>query len=99
MIENVLCYTIDERDIFEEVLDKGGYRLNHVIIEPGKIFPAHPTDAEVTIIITKGILTLKLAAQETAYYHKGQVVEVPKGTLSELGNTSEAYTEVFVIKS
>lgn len=99
MIENVLGYTTETKDIFEEILDKGVYRLNHVIIEPGKIFPAHPTDAQVTIIVIKGILTLKLEEQDRAYYEEGHVVEVPKATLSELGNTSQGYTEVFVIKS
>ena len=99
MIENVKQYTTETQDIFEEILDKGPYRLNHVIVEPGKMFPAHPTDAWVTIIVIKGILTLKLEEQEPAYYKAGQVIEVPKATMSELGNTSEGYTEVFVIKS
>lgn len=99
MIEEVHRYAIDAEDIFEELIEKDGYKLNHAIIKPGKMFPKHPTDAQVTIIIIDGILTLKLGEQKAGYYTKGQVVEVQKGISSELGNTSEERTEVFVIKS
>lgn len=99
MLEKVHTYTFDTTDIFEEVLKKDGYGLNHVVIEPGKVFPAHPTDANVTIIVVRGTLSLTLEQQRKASYVKGHIVEIDKGTLSTLGNTSTDVVEVFVIKS
>ena len=98
-MEKVREFALSADDIFEELVEKDGYRLNHVIIKPGKIFPTHPTDANITIIIVDGILTLKLEEQDPCHYNKGQIIEIAKGVSSELGNTSEARTEVFVIKS
>ncbi len=99
MLENVHNYTRDVDDIFEEMLQKDGYELNHVIIKPGKVFPTHPTDANVTIIIVKGVLSLGIDKEEMVSYSSGQIIEVGKGTVSTLGNTSNEVVEVFVIKS
>jgi len=99
MIEKILKYTVNGDEIFEELVSKDGYRLNHVLIPSGKIFPGHPIDANVTILVVCGILTLKLEGQDRNYYGKGSVVEIPIGIFSELGNTGQETTEVFVIKS
>ncbi len=99
MLEKVSQYSQNVEDIFEELVNKDGYRLNHVIIKPGKFFPPHPTDANVTILVIDGELTLKLAEQDPMVYTKGSVLQVDKGTMSELGNNSSKVTEVFVVKS
>ncbi len=99
MIEKHHEYAFKAEEVFEEILDKKCYKLNHVVIKPGHMFPKHPTEADVTIVVVEGILTLKLAEQTPVHYSKGSVIEVPKGVPSELGNSSEERTEVFVIKS
>lgn len=99
MIGKVTAYSVEKKDVFEPLIDKGPYRLNHVVIEPGKFFPKHPTDAEVTIIVVSGQLTISLGDEDPVVFVRGQVIEAPKGVESVLGNASEEYTEVFVIKS
>lgn len=99
MLEKVHNITVDTDDVFEELIKKDGYELNHVIVKPGKMFPAHPTDANVTIIVVQGELSLKLGNQELMTYKKGTVVEVEKGTMSSLGNGSGKILELFVIKT
>lgn len=98
MIETLHRYTQGTADIFESIIDNSQYKLNHLIIPPGKSFPRHPTDAKVTIIIIKGMLTLKLEDGQSIDYEAGYIIEIPKGTMSELGNNSKEITEVFVIK-
>lgn len=99
MLENVVTYTVGSQAVFEELIKKDGYELNHVLIEPGQMFPKHPTDANVTIIIVEGELSLQLSDQDRNSFVKGQVIEIPKGTESSLGNQSDDMTEVFVIKT
>ncbi|QUI22509.1 cupin domain-containing protein [Vallitalea pronyensis] len=98
MIEKVYNYTKEATDLFEKIIEREDMRLNHVIIQPDKYFPKHPTDAEVCIIIIKGHLDITLANQEKMTYNSGQVVEVPKGIPSILGNGSQEPVELFVIK-
>lgn len=98
MIETTKQYTLGDTDVFEALVEKESFRLNHAIIEPGKFFPKHPTDANVIIIVIRGELSITLGDQEPAIYKKGQVIQAPKGVESILGNGSETYTEVFVIK-
>lgn len=98
MIEKVYAYTKEASDLLENIIERDDMRLNHVVVPPGKYFPKHPTDAEVCIIIIKGELDMTLADQEKKIYAMGQVVEVPKGTPSILGNGSQEPVELFVIK-
>jgi quercetin dioxygenase-like cupin family protein len=98
MIEKIYPYTLEAPDLFEHVVKEENFQLNHVVIEPGKFFPKHPTDAKVNIIIIAGQLSITLGTQEKTSYEKGMVIEVPKGTESVLGNDSNEKVEVFVIK-
>lgn len=99
MLEKLSQFTLDSNDIFEELVQKDGFRLNHVIIKPGKFFPPHPTDANITILVVNGDLTLKLGEQDSKIFTKGSIIEVAKGVMSELGNGSDKLTECFVVKS
>lgn len=94
----VFKYTTLKEDLFENILTDENLMLNHVVIEPGKVFPKHPTDAIVYIIIMQGKLYLTVEDGEEKVYHAGEVVHVNKGIETILGNKGEEYTEVFVIK-
>lgn len=98
MIEKVHSYSIDATDLLESIIEQEDFRLNHVVVPPGKFFPKHPTDAKVCIIIVEGQLDITLDDQEKRTYKKGQIVEVPKGIPSILGNGSDSRVELFVIK-
>jgi len=92
-------YSTVKEDLFENIIDDKNIMLNHVLIESGKAFPKHPTDAHVYIIVISGELTITLNNEGPKVFLKGDVVEVKKGIESILGNYSKDFTEVFVIKA
>lgn len=98
MLSRLFNYTTEEKDLFENILKDENIMLNHVIIESGKFFPRHPTDAHVYIIVIKGQLSITLGDEAKQTFKKGDVIEVEKGIDSVLGNGSDGFTECFVIK-
>lgn len=97
-MEKAFNYTMTDDELFENILKDENLMLNHVVIPAGSVFPKHPTDADVYAIIIRGQLNLVTGDGEEKVYEKGQVVNIPKGILSELGNKSETVTELFVVK-
>jgi len=95
----IMNYTLTDREILENIFKNDNLLINHVVVPPGKVFPKHPTDAEVCIIIVRGELQVALEDSEASFYKPGQLVNIPKGTVSELGNTGAEPTELFVVKS
>ncbi|MFT4104727.1 MAG: cupin domain-containing protein [Lacrimispora sp.] len=97
-MEKVYNYTITNQEIFENVFKDEKLLMNHVVIPAGKVFPKHPTDATVYALITQGELSVTVEDQETKTFKAGQLVNIPKGVNSELGNKSDAAVELFVVK-
>lgn len=95
---NIFEFTLTEKEVLENVFKKADILMNHVVIEPGKVFPKHPTDADVYAIVLKGELSVTVEALETQIVKFGQVVNIAKGAMSELGNKSDALVELLVIK-
>lgn len=91
-------YITEKKDLFENVLKDENLTLNHVVIESGKFFPKHPTDAHVYIIIIEGELSLTIGDEEEQIFLKVDVVEVQKDIDTLLGNKSTGFTECFVVK-
>ena len=84
----VYPYTITDQEIFENVFKDEKLLMNHVIVPPGKVFPKHPTDAIVYILIVRGELSLAVENSEPETFKVGQLANIPKGVISELGNKS-----------
>lgn len=97
-MEKVYQYTITEQEIFENIFKDEKLLMNHVVVQPGKMFPKHLTDAIVYILITQGELSITIGNNEPKTFKAGQLVNVPKGVNTELGNKSEKTLELFVIK-
>lgn len=95
---NIYNFSLTDKEVLENVFKKEDILMNHVVIEPGKIFPKHPTDAEVFAIVLKGELSVTVEDMEMQAFKFGQVVNIAKGTMSELGNRSDALVELLVIK-
>lgn len=72
--------------------------MNHVIIPPGKVFPKHPTDATVYALIIRGELSAAIENNGHKTFNAGQLVNIPKGVLTELGNRGDESVELFVVK-
>lgn len=94
----VYDYTLTDRETFENVFKDDKLLMNHVIVPPGKVFPKHPTDATVYALITQGELSVTIEQNETQIYKAGQLINIPKGANTELGNRGEKLLELFVVK-
>lgn len=97
-LKKILNYTVGADDLFEPIIKEDNFEYNHVVIKPQFFFPTHPTDANVIITVIRGELWLTLEEEEQQVYKEGAVVLVDQGTVSTLGNGSDAPSEVFVIK-
>ena len=76
----VYPYTITDQEIFENVFKDEKLLMNHVIVPPGKVFPKHPTDAIVYILIVRGELSLAVENSEPETFKVGQLANIPKGS-------------------
>lgn len=92
-------YTQTQTSIFENIFKLDNVLMNHVVIEPSQVFPKHPTDAAVYALIVKGVLSIAIEESAAEDYTEGQVVHIPKGVVSELGNRSGELVELFVLKT
>lgn len=97
-MERVYKYTVTNKEIFENIFKDEKILMNHVVIPPGKVFPKHPTDAIVYALITQGQLSVTIEDNKHKTFKKGQLVNIPKGVRSELGNRSNEILELFVVK-
>jgi quercetin dioxygenase-like cupin family protein len=97
-MEKVYHYTITDQEIFENIFKDEKLLMNHVVVQPGKVFPKHPTDAIVYALITQGELTITIENKEPKIFKAGQLVSIPKGVSTELGNRGEKSLELFVVK-
>ena len=97
-MEKIYNYTLTEDQILENIFTEEKLLMNHVVVTPGNVFPKHPTDATVFALITKGTLSLRIEDGEINKYTVGQLVNIPKGVVSELGNRDEEILELFVVK-
>ncbi|MDD4390794.1 MAG: cupin domain-containing protein [Eubacteriales bacterium] len=97
-MEKVYSYTITDQEIFENIFKEEKLLMNHAVVPAGKVFPRHPTDAIVYALIVRGELSLTIEDQETKIFKEGQLVNIPKGADSELGNRGNDPLEIFVVK-
>lgn len=97
-MEKVYHYTITDQETMENVFKDEKFLMNHVIIPPGKVFPKHPTDATVYALIIRGELSIAIENNEPKTFNAGQLVNIPKGITTELGNRGDEVLELFVVK-
>ncbi|MGI6752062.1 MAG: cupin domain-containing protein [Anaerovoracaceae bacterium] len=97
-MEKVYKYTITEDEVFENVFTDEKLLMNHVVVPAGKVFPKHPTDAIVYALIIRGELSLAIGDNPAKTYGVGNLVNIPKGVDSELGNKGDNPLELFVVK-
>lgn len=97
-MEKVYKYTITDQEIMENIFKDEKLLMNHVVVSPGKIFPKHPTDAIVYVLIIRGQLSVAIENNGFNTFEAGQLVNVPKGIPVELGNRGNAPLELFVVK-
>jgi len=97
-MEKVYQYTITDQETFENIFKDPQLLMNHVVVPPGKVFPQHPTDAIVYALIIRGELSVAIGNNGPKTYRAGQLVNIPKGANTELGNRGTEPLELFVVK-
>lgn len=91
-------YTLTKEDLFENIITDDRLILNHVVLEAGKQFPRHNTDAIVYMIVINGTITVKALDLEATNFSKGDIIQVPFNVPSELSNLTDEIAELFVVK-
>lgn len=97
-MEKVYKYTITDQEIMENVFKDEKLLMNHVVVPSGKVFPKHPTDAIVYALIIRGELSVAIDNNMIKRFRAGQLVNIPKGANTELGNRGDEPLELFVVK-
>ncbi len=98
MIESVHEYSIDNKAVIEKLVDTKEVSIAHAILEPGENFPKHTANANVKIILVRGMLSLILGEQKKHSYEKC-ILEVPEDTEMELMNEGSQTLEFFAVKA
>jgi len=94
----IFHYTLTDEETFETIFNQDNCIMNHVVMPKGKVFPKHPTDAQVFITVLRGELTVVLEEDAPIRLTRGQVANVPQGVESSLGNLSDDVVELMVLK-
>lgn len=97
-MEKVYKYTVTDEDTFENIFTEEKFLMNHAVVPAKKVFPKHPTDANVYALVVRGELSLTLEDNDTKVYGPGTLVNILKGITSELGNKGDEVLELFVLK-
>lgn len=86
--------------VIEKVVDRSDRLLiAHGLLPPGQATPRHATNADVHLIVARGVLALQLADQDVHAYGAGSVIAVPFGTMMEVRSAGTEPLEFFAIKA
>ena len=99
MLEKVYQFTETDQKIIERIVDDGEINLNHVVLEPHESLPEHVSNANVYLVIVRGILSAQYGEQDVKGFPQGTIVNVPFNTKMNLKNEEAAVLEFFIFKS
>jgi quercetin dioxygenase-like cupin family protein len=101
MLEHVFRFQRTDDPVFEEVAGYSGTHgllITHGVLPLGEATPHDNTDSEVTLIVVRGTLALRVADQLIHTYEAGTIVAVPSGITMELRSAGLEPLEFFMIK-
>ena len=99
MIEKTYKFAQTQEKIIERIVDDENINLNHMILRNGESLPEHYSNSNVYMIITKGIMSIKLDEQDFKDYKIGDILNIPYDTKMNVTNQNEQLLEFFVVKS
>lgn len=97
MIEKLYKFTTEEK--VEKIVDDENMLLNHMVFNKGEGLPEHYSNSNVYLIVTQGILSIKLDEQEGQEYIAGSIVNIPYHIKMNIINNHEGILEFFVVKA
>ncbi|MFA5570035.1 MAG: hypothetical protein ACOX0W_02675 [Sphaerochaetaceae bacterium] len=99
MIETLYQYTTGDVDSVERIVKQDNLQINHLsLVEGGSVDP-HTTAEAAHMIITRGVLGLKLNDQKRKEFPVGSIVAIPENTLLDITNAGKGTMHLFVIKT
>ena len=98
-MKKVYSYSVQDEGVIEKVVDTKDVSVAHAIIAPGESFPRHSANANVHVIITRGVLAAKFDGGGEEIYKKGTILGVELGTEMELKNAGVESLEFFAVKA
>ena len=100
MIEQAFPFQRTDLKVMEKVVDRPDRLLiAHVVLPAGQATPRHAANAEVHLIVMRGVLSLQVADQEAHAYAAGTIVAVPYGTMIQARSEGPEALEFFAVKA
>lgn len=100
MLEQVFRFQRTEQPIMEKVVDHfGRFLITHGMLPPGQALPHHQVDADLHLIVTQGVLAVRIADQNSHDYEAGTIIAVPSGSMMEIRNGGTESLEFFAVKA
>lgn len=99
MIETTYKYNQSQQKLIEKIINDENVNINHMILFPGDILPAHNSNSNVYLIIISGTMDIALGEQPPATYKSGTIVNVPFDIRMDIRNNGSQVLEFFVVKA
>ncbi|MDZ7836949.1 MAG: cupin domain-containing protein [Actinomycetota bacterium] len=89
MIEKTYKFNKSDQKLIEKIINDENVNINHMILYPGDNLPAHNSNSNVYLIITKGTMDIALDQQPPASYQSQNIVNVPFKTRMNIRNKGQ----------
>ncbi|MBN1777148.1 MAG: cupin domain-containing protein [Clostridiales bacterium] len=98
MIEQVFHYATGDAKTVEQVVKDDALHLNHIVLPKGESFPRHTANATVYMAVLRGVLTIELGEHGPREYRRGDVLQIPEGTVMQGFNHRDETLELWIVK-
>ncbi len=99
MIEQVFQMTQGNERTIERIITNEQVHLNHVILGKGDGLPLHLSNANVYMVVLRGLLSIGLGDQEMHEYAGGTILSIPEGVQMNVQNRHDEALSIMIIKA
>ena len=98
-IEKQFLFQKTDSKIIERIIDDDNVNINHMVLPKGEALPEHYSNSNVYMVVTRGIITLKLNEQEEHNYPSGSILTIPYKMKMNVSNKHDEVLEFLVVKA
>lgn len=96
-------FTFGSEKVIEKIVDDHGdfneIQINHVTLLNGDGLPVHQANANVYLIILKGVMTAAFNGMHSKAYSAGEIINVPKNTQMDISNRETQLLDFMIVKA
>jgi len=96
-------FTFGSEKAIEKIVDDYGefneIQINHVTLLKGDGLPVHQANANVYLLILKGIMTAAFNEMHSKAYSVGEIINVPKNTQMDIRNMEDQVLDFMIVKA